>query len=333
MDNQTQNNFQVILITWKRKELLRKCLKSLQEAGIDFKTQLILVINGRDSEAVDMLESEYPDLGYEQINRASPAEARNHALSQSSSPWIFFIDDDSWVDNDYFTKASKVMNSLSEVAAFGGPDLTPVDSNLFQSAIGKTLTSPMATASTRYRHRDSKKINSEPVECNEKKLILCNLWINSNVLKKHDLNFPSELGRNEENVLLHQLEKLGQKLYYVEDLAVYHQRSHEFSNVFRKAWLSGFYRMKSFLVEPSSIELIFFIPALFVLYLFSIFLCICPLYLIPVGLYLILVGFFSIRTGSISRPKELGLIIILHIVINIGYGLGSLSGLIKKDAY
>lgn len=333
MTNKSELSFQVILITWKRKELLRKCLSSLREAGIDLSFQLILVINGRDLDTVEMLESEFSELGYQQINQTSPSSARNFALKSCNTTWAYFIDDDSWVEKDYFSKACNYLEALNTAAVFGGPDFTPQDSSLFQKAIGKTLTSPLATASTRYRHSNNDSSSSNPIPCNEKKLILCNLWINTEILKKHELEFPSELGRNEENLLLYQLEKRGEKLYYIKDLSVFHQRSKDIKSVFQKAWLSGFYRMKSFLAEPSSIEFIFFIPAIFILYLISIPLICSVFYTAPLALYVTLVLYFSIRKGSLSSPLELGMIALLHLVINLAYGLGSLSGLIKKEAY
>lgn len=325
--------FQIIVITWQRKELLRRCLLSLDQAGIDFNRQLILVLNGRDSDTVEMLDKEFPNLGYEQIEKTTPAEARNHAINQSCSKWLYFIDDDSWVESNYFQKAEKYMRELSHSAAFGGPDLTPTGSTEFQSAIGKTLTSPLATASTRYRHRSKSSTSDIFEECDEKKLILCNLWLNRETLEKYHLLFPSELQRNEENLLLFQLSKHGESLFYIEELQVFHQRSNEFKEVFRKSWLSGFHRMKSFLAEPASIDLIFFVPGIFVNYLLGILLFCHWIFMIPLALYMALVLLFSFKVGSITKPRELVTILLLHVVINIGYGLGSLSGLIRKDAY
>ena len=326
-------NFQVIVLTWQRKDFLRRCLHSLMQAGIDFNHQLILIINGRDTNTVNLLENEFPELGYEQIEKTTPAEARNHAIKQSCAKWLYFIDDDSWVESDYFNKAKKYLNDSSDVAAFGGPDLTPTGSTVFQSAIGKTLTSPLATATTRYRHKSHKSSGFAFEECDEKKLILCNLWINRIVLEKYNLLFPSELQRNEENLLLFQLSKFGEKLFYTEELQVFHERSNKIKEVFRKSWLSGFHRIKSFLAEPSSIDLIFFVPGVFVLYLLSLIIINHWVFLIPLFVYFLLVLVFSFKVGDVTKPRELITIMALHGVINIGYGLGSLTGLIKKEAY
>jgi len=325
--------YQIILITWRRKDLLRKCLHSLDRSGVDFSNQIILIINGRDSETVEMLDREFPELGYEQITKTSPAEARNKAIEKSNSKWLYFLDDDSWIIENYFKKAESVLNQLKDAAAFGGPDHTPDNSSPLQLAIGKTLKSPMATASTRYRHSSQENANLQPIACDEKKLILCNLWLNTTILKKHDLMFPSELGRNEENLLLYQLSKYDEQLFYVEGLNVYHQRANDYETVFTKAWLSGFHRVKSFLAEPSSIELIFFVPGIFILYLLSMPLCFNLIYASPLLLYLVLVFLFTLKVGSLKRPLELVRIYILHIIINVAYGLGTLSGLVKKEAY
>lgn len=333
MEQNPSHAYQIILITWRRKNLLRKCLHSLHRCGIDFTSQVILIINGRDLETIEMLEREFPELGYEQISKTSPAEARNKAIKKSQADWLYFLDDDSWVNDDYFKKAESTLNQLKDAAAFGGPDLTPENSSPLQIAIGRTLKSPMATASTRYRHNTSENASLEPALCDEKKLILCNLWLNMKVLRKYNLMFPSELARNEENLLLYQLSKYEEKMFYIEGLNVYHQRSNDYKNVFRKAWLSGFHRVKSFLAEPSSIELVFFVPGLFVLYLLSLPLFFSWIYAFPLFLYLFLVLAFTIKVGTLRRPLELMRIYILHIVINVAYGLGTLSGSIQKEAY
>ncbi|MCO4792902.1 MAG: glycosyltransferase [Bacteriovoracaceae bacterium] len=332
MTSLNELNYKIILISWKRSLLLKSCLQSLEDSGIDIYEKVILIINGEDQETEKMLNINFPKLDFKLIEKTTPAKARNIAISLTNADWAFFIDDDSSIPQNYFSILEQNKAKLLTCSAFGGPDLTPKNSSPLEKAIGQTLKSPLATATTRYRHNPVQKASVEP--CDEKKLILCNLWINLSDLRRHNLRFPEDMQRNEENILLFQMKVSGLKICYLSDLYVYHHRSSTLTSVWEKSFSSGFHRIKTIMNEPDSIELTFLIPMFFVLYLTSCLFLLNIFYLIPFFIYCILVLFFSfIYRERTEKIRGFLNVLAVHVVINIAYGCGSLSSLIKKDIY
>ena len=148
------------------------------------------------------------------------ASARNYALSKASpGEWILFLDDDVQLPPDYFSKAMETLKQ-HEPDVLGGPDICAPDATAFQRAYAFCQGHPLVTGHTHQRHRQS---DGGVKTADERNLTLCNLWIKREIFEQ-GLRFPENYPRNEENVLLHQLQKAGKKILYAPDLAITHYK-------------------------------------------------------------------------------------------------------------
>jgi glycosyltransferase involved in cell wall biosynthesis len=91
----------VCLITFKRPNLLRKTLSSLEQLVFDDnepKIQVVVVDNDRDRSALSIVNEIKPDfrwpLEYEVEEKPGIPAARNTAVSFADAPYVAFIDDD-----------------------------------------------------------------------------------------------------------------------------------------------------------------------------------------------------------------------------------------------
>lgn len=319
-------DYSVIIVTYKRIESLTQVLTQLNHLN-----NVFVVINGDHNPSYGPTKKEFPQVNFLEGSFKTPGEARNFALREIRTPWVLFLDDDVLLPENYLSLSDEIRASLEpEIVCFGGPDQPIENSNLFQQALSKTLSSPMATAHTRLRHSRGKKTIINGKESN---LILCHLWMRTDFLKKNDLKFSPHLFRNEENLLISQITSLGGKGQYFSGLYVHHHRKSRLDHLTRAVFSSGKNRVKSFILDRSLFHPLYLVPAFWVLYLAFLGFDL-PLKgkFIPLQIYITLSVFLSIKVCG-ERAKLFPLVLFYQIWMNFFYGLGILWGLFLSPLY
>tara|TARA_R110000868_G_scaffold287003_4_gene547472 strand:+ start:18207 stop:19166 length:960 start_codon:yes stop_codon:yes gene_type:complete len=310
----------IVIITHNRLELLKRCLDSV-EREFEQKTEVIVILNGEDSESFDYLKSK-SGIHFSQIERTSPANARNIALTRvADSQWVGFLDDDIQLPSGYGLTLAKLISTY-DCKVIGGPDATAPEASDWEQALGLALTSPLSTSKTRYRHdRTLKMIQAT----DESALILCNLWIHTSALSTNP--FPVDYWRNEENIMLQGLALNNIKMLWSPELYVFHKRKDSLSALYRAVSSSGQHRLKSFLDLPHTLDWKFFAPAIFVFYLILLPLLLCQhtAWCLPALAYLLL----NLTTSLIYGAKSWAKVAVIQLIINLSYGIGMWRGLIR----
>ena len=307
-------NFDIVIITYNREELLKKCLASILNEDVSGLNKIILINNGGAS----LNFSPSHKIEYFEVEKSSPAKARNFAARKCLSPWILFLDDDILIPNGYFKLAQNLLQEDDQLDILGGPDQCYPEASLLQRALGIALTSPMTTGHTRHRHL-IKKVNT--LNGNETNLILCHLWVRKSLFDE-GFDFPENYFRNEENVFLERLSRNHKKILHKPDLNVYHYRKDSISKIFRSTFISAYFRKKSLVEKKSRFNLLYLIPTFFILYLFVLPFFHPAFFTLPLVIYILLSAFFII-------PLSGTLLLKLHILrvqflIHLAYGLGFL---------
>lgn|GEM_PF-771192 len=321
----------IVLVTFQRSDWLRRCIVSLRSSANScphVRIRLLVRINGEDTASESVLH----ELGVvfeSSARRITPAAVRNLLVSQVQDDWVYFIDDDAYVDDDFFAKFCSfyeaVFNKGEAVFALGGPNLTPSCSNYFQKSLGAALASRFATFNSVGRYRQDKDI----FECDERSLILCNLFLPKEFLKKNF--FPEHFICGEENWLLKDFESAGLKMFYDSKLFVWHERRNNLPSLFRQVYLYGVGRAILILSKQNSFKISYLLPSLCILYLtLASVLALAgfiPMLAVstPVLIYLLL----SLGFGFVA-PERTFLTPAIFVIIHTGYGLGFLVGLKKK---
>src|SRR6185295_11784864 len=103
-----------------------------------------------------------------------------------------------------------------KVKIVGGPNLCPPDAPELEQVFALVLSSPLAFASSRARYASVGAVR----ESSEKELILCNMLARRDAMLELG-GFNEALYPNEENALMDELQKRGDKLIYDPQLIVH----------------------------------------------------------------------------------------------------------------
>lgn len=103
----------VIIPTYNRYDLLRKCLDNLCP---DFQTidsskyEIIVSDDSNQNEEIEILKKEYPHVYFTSGPQKGPASNRNSGAKHSKGDWLVFIDDDCLPDQDILLSYLKEIN-------------------------------------------------------------------------------------------------------------------------------------------------------------------------------------------------------------------------------
>lgn len=256
-----------------------------------------------------------------------PAEKRDLALKYAEGDILAFLDDDAYPRSDWLTQAVKHFSNL-QVAAVGGPAVTPPSDSLWQRASGAVFESKLGGGKFTYRY-----VPEQMQEVDDFPSV--NLLVRKDDFAKIG-GFDSHYWPGEDTKLCHDLVYgLGKKIIYDPDVRVWHHRRNLFYQHFKQiknyALHRGFFAKR---LPRTSLKMAYVLPSLFVIgLLFGPLLC----YLYP-SLWLLFIfavfGYFAAVTMSVLRLRDLKLSILtaLGIVMtHLGYGTYFILGLFKRE--
>jgi len=266
-----------------------------------------------------------------------PAEKRDLALTHSEAKIFAFLDDDAYPAEDWLNRAL-IHFKDKDIAAVGGPSITPPESGILEHISGHIYSSITASGGYTYRYVPGTKV----MEVDD--YPSCNFIVRREIFEQlggFDSNFwPGE----DTKLCLDITKKLRKKIIYDPQVLVYHHRRNfgiaHFKQVANYALHRGFFAKR---YPETSRRFNYFVPSLLVLYIIlgsiAAFLnnVIGKLFLSSLGIYLIVIAFFVIK--EVMRDKSLKpvrkLILILPVIIGIigthlCYGVFFIKGLISR---
>lgn len=255
-----------------------------------------------------------------------PSVKRNMGVQASNAEIIAFIDSDAWPDPQWLRNAVPYFED-ENIAAVGGPAVTPPHDSMLQQAGGMVYSSSIVSGNTTYRYtyHAMREVDDYPT---------CNLLVRKSYLDG-GCTFPREFWPGEDTVLCLRLTKeMGKRIVYVPNVVVYHHRRPlllpHIKQVYSYAVHRGFFARK---FPETSRRLQYFVPSLFVFWLVAglalglFFRPVLYLYLAVLGLYLVLCLFSSIK----SLEPLVNLLVFPGIIAtNITYGVGFMRGLLSR---
>ena len=315
----------LIISSNNRLDYIRENICSL----IKFDINIFVVVNGKNKQIIDFLtatKKNYSKIDFmiltEEINKS---DARNTGIEKINSEYIYFLDDDTFIDKDNIKIINKKIIKYPFIGVIGGPNLNPPLSLRFQKLTGLLLSSFFMSykMNARYLQKGTDRLTDDT------ELILCNLAIKKELFTKYDLKFNKLLHYNEENLLLEQLKEHDIEMLYTPDLIVYHHRRKTLKSFLQQIYNSGKGRGIMSIIKPSSIKLFFLFPTLFILYI--VLVLFSKMTLILLNMYLLVVLFNTLTIFFTNKLKllDIAILFITTILSHLSYGYGFFIGIIK----
>ncbi len=256
-----------------------------------------------------------------------PSYKRDLALEHARGEILAFLDDDAYPVTDWLTSAVRNF-SRPEVAAVGGPAVTPPSDDLHRQASGEIYSSWLVGGSYNYRYIQGmyREVEDYPT---------CNLLVRKTVFAQVG-GFDTQYWPGEDTVFcLKIVRDLGLKIAYEPDAIVYHHRRQVYTGHLRQIRSYALHRgyfVKKF--PETSRKPAYFMPSLLALGLmfgWAAGLVWKPLgwaYLATAGLYFAI----ALLSACLSfNPRMIWLVFSGIVASHLTYGLWFLRGLLSRD--
>jgi glucosyl-dolichyl phosphate glucuronosyltransferase len=286
----------VVVCTYNRLDLLKKCLDSLVEQSVNKKNFEVLVIDNNSTDNTKKLTKKYVkkhnNFNYFLEKNQGLSYARNRGYKEAKGKYVAYIDDDAIADKKWVEEIILFTKRKSKINVFGGP--------YYRYSINK------------FPNWFPKNYGIHTLGNKEKIINISNEFISgSNMIFKKkileklngfNINLGmkgSSIGYGEETNILFRLNKVNEKIFYVPKIKVKHLvADYKMSLIWLLKSNFGIGRTKNLMYDKHP-SLIFLICGCFY-YFFMFFFIFLKNYKKPLknNLYISLFGFF-IKLGEL----------------------------------
>ena len=258
----------------------------------------------------------------------TPGAKRNIGMTVSSGEICAFIDSDAYPPKDWLKNAVKYLNE--EVAAVGGPAITPPGDSLMQRASGYAYAAASLFSNIIGRFKKGKARESDDIHS-------CNFIAYKRIIKEVG-GWNEKYWPGEDTLLCLAIKRRGYKMLEAPDVVVYHHRKPLFRKHLKQ--VSQFALHRGFFIKKykgNSLKITYMIPTIItILLLISI-----PAIMLigggMLGKFFMLIPslYLSITLlATILETEERKLIPIVWlgvILTHVTYGIYFVAGLLKKE--
>ena len=310
--------YSVIIPVYNRPQEIEELLKSLSSQPVK-NFEVIIVEDGStlSSEQVVNAYKEVLTLSYYIKPNTGPGESRNYGAVRSKGYYLVVFDSDCIIPAHYFEEVEKELN-VHPCDAFGGPDAAHDSFSKMQKAVNYAMTSFFTTGGIRGGKKHLETFHPRSFNMGIKREVYEALGGFSAMRYGEDIDFSIRIFEN------------GYTVRLFPYAFVFHKRRTNLRKFFRQVYHSGAARIELYKKHPSSLRIVHFLPALFVLG--TLFLIGCSFWclysLTPVLLYAVLTG-----VDATVENKNMGigcLSVGASFIQLFGYGTGFLTAAIRK---
>ena len=313
----------IVIPTKNNGDILEKCLFSIQNLECPEDRLEVIIVDGHSvDDTVGIAEKYGCKVIFEDEGRIS--YAREIGVRQAKGKFIAFTDADCVVDRGWIKELIK--HFKDDVAAVGGPNITPEDDSAFAKCVGVIL-SFLSKPGARYGfcEEEVREIYHNPT---------CNVMYRKSVLEEVR-GFNHSLVTVDDEELDYRIRENGYRILYTPDAVVCHYRRPTWRRFMKMAWNYGIGRMQAIKLHRDMGRWFHYTPSLIISAIF--FLSILSLsnmvYLLGALSILIIggigIGAMSLYLGSKTGMRDFLRYYALIAIWFWGWGLGFIRGVFK----
>ena len=321
----------VVIACPRRSWMLDECLGAL--ANQTYRNFEVIVLPDADSQ-LSTLNFKLSTLP---TGKVRPAEKRNLGIKAAKGEIIAFIDDDAYPDAHWLEYAVRYFGDET-IGAVGGPGVTPPGDSFLARMGGRVYDNLLVSGNYRYRYKAGgvrRDVDDYPS---------CNLFVRKSLLDSFG-GYRTDFWPGEDTLLCKDIVDAGKRIVYDPWVVVCHHRRPLFGAHLRQLGRYAFHRGYFCKRYPSnSLRLSYFIPTLFVAYLFlwAILVAIPQPDIMSVELFCIWQGIISVPMltyillvllTSFSLNPAVWIVTLCGVLAtHVTYGIRFLGGLLAKKA-
>ena len=321
----------VVIACPRRSWMLDECLGAL--ANQTYRNFEVIVLPDADSQ-LSTLNFKLSTLP---TGKVRPAEKRNLGIKAAKGEIIAFIDDDAYPDAHWLEYAVRYFGDET-IGAVGGPGVTPPGDSFLARMGGRVYDNLLVSGTYRYRYKAGgvrRDVDDYPS---------CNLFVRKSLLDSFG-GYRTDFWPGEDTLLCKDIVDAGKRIVYDPWVVVCHHRRPLFGAHLRQLGRYAFHRGYFCKRYPSnSLRLSYFIPTLFVAYLFlwAILVAIPQPDIMSVELFCIWQGIISVPMltyillvllTSFSLNPAVWIVTLCGVLAtHVTYGIRFLGGLLAKKA-
>jgi cellulose synthase/poly-beta-1,6-N-acetylglucosamine synthase-like glycosyltransferase len=256
------------------------------------------------------------------------ASKRNIGINSASGEFFAFIDSDAYPAKEWLKNAVKIFAKNTDIWAVGGPNIPPPNENLYRKCVGNSLKSFLISGFNAFR----KKI-ADSRYCDD--LPSCNLILSKQAMIELK-GFNENLFTGEDVELCLRITSLKKKIYYNNEVIVYHHNRSLFKPFFlqRVTYGSTVFRSLNEDIFRKNISLqtiSFLLPMFFIVFIViggiisSISSMFLSLYSLVILFYLSIILVETLRYSDYKH--EIPLTFLSLLIGNISPGIGTFISL------
>jgi len=223
-------------------KILKRCLHAMEKIDYPEKLLEVVIVNdGSTDNTKDIILNTKWSFNYQYIETegVGVSKAREIGYKKAKGDFIAFTDADCVVEKDWIKRLLEPFDD--NVAAVGGPNITPDDDKPFARCVGLVL-SFLSKPGARYAYQGEKihEIYHNPT---------CNVMYRKSVLEEVG-GFNHNLITTDDEELDYRIRKKGYKIIYTPFARVKHYRRANWKKYMSMAYYYGLGRMQSTKIHP-----------------------------------------------------------------------------------
>lgn len=254
--------FSLIVSVYNRPDEVRELLKSIEKQIFDrqkISFEVLVVEDGSTLKAEEVIKDFAQNLNIRYFFKENTGQgfSRNYAFKYARGDYFIILDSDCLLPPNYL---QNIYNHLQHTPldAFGGPDTAHESFTDTQKAINYAITSLFSTGGVRGNKYSVEKFRPRSF----------NMGISRKVWETIGGFALTRMGEDIEFSI--RIEKAGFRIGLIPDAFVYHKRRKNFKEFYKQLHSFGRTRIDLWRLHPDEFKFVHCLPALFVLFLFSI---------------------------------------------------------------
>jgi glycosyltransferase involved in cell wall biosynthesis len=293
-------------------------LESLAQQS--FKDFEVLIVEDGSTLPCKQVVERYADklnISYYTKPNSGPGGTRNYGATKSNGDYLIILDSDCVLPSRYLAEVNSELTARP-CDAFGGPDAAHSSFTPMQKAVNYAMTSFFTTGGIRGGKKQLETFHPRSFNMGIKKTVYEALGGFADMRYGEDIDFSIRIFEQ------------GYKVRLFPCAYVFHKRRTNMRKFFRQVYHSGTARIDLYKKHPSSLRIVHFLPAIFMLGTVLLLVCsaICVYALLPVLLFILLVcADATIKNKSLRIGC---LAVVTSFVQLFGYGSGFLKSFVQK---